>query len=382
MRAHGVPTVIGGSHVTFMVDEALEHCDFVARGEGGDALMLELVDALESGGGLDAIRGLSFMRDGVAVHNPSRDACPDLDELPVPDLSLIAGHHRLKTIPIMTSWGCPFDCNFCSVTAMFGRKYRFRSPENVVAEIRDKRPRAISFYDDNIAANPKRLKRMLRMMIDEGLVIPWTSQARIDVTRDPELLDLMVRSGCERLAIGLESVNQATLDGFEKSQSVADIVTALAVLREHGIKVHGMFVVGADTDGPSCVRDTVDFAMKNKIDTIMLNILTPLPGTQQFDELDAAGRIFDRRWRFYDAQHVVFTPKHIAPGELQREVLRANRRFYSSRRWLAHLLMLRFAKIRVHSWFWWFVRSWRLDRRNRAYLRELRGVGPAEPASR
>jgi radical SAM superfamily enzyme YgiQ (UPF0313 family) len=379
LRARGVPTIIGGSHVTFMADEGLAHADYIARGEGGEALMLELIEALRGERTLESIGGLSFRRDGQSVHNPLRPAAPDLDHLPVPDLTLVDGHEGIRTTPIMTSWGCPFDCNFCSVTAMFGRKYRFRSPEHVVAEIRDKRPRAISFYDDNFAANRARLKTLLRMMIDEQLVVPWTAQVRADVARDPELLDLMRAAGCETLALGLESVSQETLDRFEKSQSVEDIVLALREITRRGIRVHGMFVLGADSDGPRVARDTVDFARANGIAHVMLNILTPLPGTLQFEELDAAGRIHDKRWRYYDAQHTVFLPKQMSPAQLQSSVFRAYLRFYSTRRWLADLFSLNWTKVKVNSWFWWFVRSWWRDRRNRVYARELRDV-PWPPA--
>ena len=162
------------------------------------------------------------------MHNPLRERCADLDKLPFPDLTLIAGHTSASSnTPIMTSWGCPFACNFCSVTAMFGRKYRFRSAENVIAEIKEKRPKRIFFYDDNFAADKARLKTLLRMMIDEHLVMPWGAQVRTDVVRDPELLDLMQRSGGDFVALGLESVNQATLDGYEKSQTVTDIEEAV-----------------------------------------------------------------------------------------------------------------------------------------------------------
>ena len=136
-------------------------------------------------------------------------ALADLDELPFPDLRLLVGSDKLTTMPIMTSWGCPFDCTFCSVTAMFGKKYRFRSAESVIAELKDKRPKRIFFYDDNMAADRKRLKKLLQMMIDEGLVIPWSAQVRTDVVRDPELLDLMRRSGCQLVYLGLESVEPA-----------------------------------------------------------------------------------------------------------------------------------------------------------------------------
>ena len=354
-----------------------EHCDYVARGEGGEQLMLELIEALEGKRELETITGLSYLRDGVAVHNPPRELCADLDTLPFPDLKRIVGFKKMGTMPIMTSWGCPFACNFCSVTAMFGRKYRFRSAESVIAEIKEKRPKRIFFYDDNFAANKKRLKRLLQMMIDEKLVIPWYAQVRTDVARDPELLDLMRRSGCQIVYLGLESVNQATLDHFEKSQTVEDIRHAIAVLHRYDILCHGMFVLGAEHDDPETVRNTVDFALENKIDTVMLNILTPLPGTQQFRELEEQGRIIDKRWHLYDAHHVVFAPKLMTPYELQIEVLRGYMRFYSMRTWLHCLFAVRAAKKTVfHLWGRAILRTWLKDEHNKAFVEALRAMYP------
>jgi radical SAM superfamily enzyme YgiQ (UPF0313 family) len=373
LKERGVPVVIGGSHVTFMADEALGHAPFVARGEGGDALLLELVEALQGRREFSEIAGLSFLREGEAVHNDARERCHDLDELPVPDLDLIVGGERLNTIPIMTSWGCPFACNFCSVTAMFGRKYRFRSADSVLAELRDKRPKRVFFYDDNMAADKRRLKELLRRMIEEDLVVPWSAQVRTDVVRDPELLDLMRRSGCELVYLGLESVNQDTLDTFDKSQTVDDIEKAIRMLHEYGIRSHGMFVLGADTDTVQTVRDTVTFARRNRIDTVMLNILTPLPGTPQFNELEAQGRIFDKRWHLYDAHHVVFEPARMTPYELQMEVLRGYMRFYSVRTWLRYVLTFRFTKqLLFHTWGRIIVRNWRRDERNRDFVAWLK----------
>ncbi len=382
VREHGLPVIVGGSHVTFMSEEALEHADYVARGEGGDSLMLELIESLEGRRELDSIAGLSFMRAGEAVHNPAREACKDLDTLPVPDLTLIAGSSEQKgTTPIMTSFGCPFGCNFCSVTAMFGRKYRYRSPEHIMAEIEAKQPRSIFFYDDNFAADRRRLKTLLRMMIAGGRKIPWSAQVRTDVTDDPELLELMRDSGCDRVALGLESVSQETLDGFDKSQSVDDIIHALATLHDYGIKTHGMFVLGADSDTADTIRETARFARKHDISTLMLNILTPLPGTPLFDELDAQGRIFDRHWDLFDGQHVVFRPRKMAPQKLQAEVWGAYARFYSFRQWLKYLATFRYGTMALYSWYWVFLRRWRRETGNRAYLEMLKQLRPAGPAT-
>ena len=320
----------------------------------------------------ESILGLSYHQDGAVHHNPLRPPTEDLDTLPFPDLTLIRGHERMRQTPIMTSWGCPFDCKFCSVTAMFGKKYRFRSPQNVIDELKQKAPRHVFFYDDNFAANRKRLKTLLQMIIDEGLHFSWSAQVRTDVARDPELLDLMHRAGCWMVYLGLESINQTTLDAFDKSQSVEDITFAVQALHEHGIKSHGMFVLGADSDTKDVVRTTVDFAQANKIDTVMLNILTPLPGTPLFDEMDRQGRIFDKRWQLYDALHVVFTPKNMTPYELQREAIAGYMRFYSLRVWLKYLFTFRFAGLAFQTWGQSILRAWRKDERNKDYLRALK----------
>jgi anaerobic magnesium-protoporphyrin IX monomethyl ester cyclase len=382
LRARGIPVIIGGSHVTFMADEALQHADYVARGEGGETIMVELAEALAGDRELDTIAGLSYIKDGESIHAPLHERCADLDTLPFPDITLVDGHERITQTPIMTSWGCPFACNFCSVTAMFGRKYRFRSAENVIAEIKEKRPKKIFFYDDNFAADKKRLKKLLQMMIDEHVVVPWGAQVRTDVVRDTELLELMRASGADFVALGLESVNQATLDGFEKSQTVEDVERSIKVLHDYGIRSHGMFVLGADHDTADTVRETAEFALRNGIDTVMLNILTPLPGTQQFADLDAEGRILERDWSFYDAQHVVFHPRQMAPAQLLRETLRANRRFYSTRkviRSVSRLIRRRdkpsWDRLLENGWLWYYARMWGRDPVNRAQLRRLEALG-------
>ena len=133
-----------------------------------------------------------------------------------------------------------------------------------------------------------------------------------------------------------------------------------------------MFVLGADDDTRQTVRDTVSFALKHRIDTVMLNILTPLPGTPQFQQMEEQGRIFDKRWHLYDAHHVVFTPKQMTPYELQNEVIRGYMRFYSKRQWLKMLVTFRFTKLLFHSWGRWIIRSWRKDARNKAFMAALK----------
>jgi anaerobic magnesium-protoporphyrin IX monomethyl ester cyclase len=380
LRAAGLPVVIGGPHPTFEPDGSLLHADYVARGEGGDGLMLELIDALAGKRDLETVRGLSFWRDGHQVHNEFRERCADLDSLPTPDLSLIAGAERIREMPVITSLGCPFNCTFCTVSMMFGRAYRSRSPESVFAELKAARPRSVFFYDDNFAADKRRLKKLLRMMIDGGVTPKWQAQVRSEVARDEELLDLMQRSGCHRLELGFESVDQATLDGYDKSQTVEDITNAIAALHRHHIKVHGMFVVGADNDTASSASETIRFAERHGIDSLMLNILTPGLGTKQYELMNAGDRIFEHRWQFYDGQHVIFTPERMTALQLQSSVVEGYRHFYSLRRALGYLVRLRFSNVLEHLWGRLFIHRWQKDPENRAYLEAL-GRRSARPAA-
>jgi radical SAM superfamily enzyme YgiQ (UPF0313 family) len=168
-------------------------------------------------------------------------------------------------------------------------------------------------------------------MIEAGVTPKWQAQVRTDVARDPELLELMRKSGCHRVALGFESIDQDTLDSYDKSQTVEDITDCIKALHKHGIKCHGMFVVGADSDTAQTVRETVAFAERHGIDSLMLNVLTPGLGTKQYEQMDAGNRIFENRWQFYDGQHVIFVPRQMTPLELQTAVVNGYRHFYSLR---------------------------------------------------
>ena len=328
VRAAGIPVVMGGSHVSFLPDEALTHADFCARGEGEHTL-IELVDAIESGSGFGSIAGLSYRIGDENRHNPPRGLIHDLDSLPFPDLSLIRGREKVKLTPVATSRGCPYNCNFCSVIKMFGRGCRHRSIENVIEELEYLKPSTVFFYDDNFAGDKERAKRLLDRMLSKGITPRWTAQVRADVAKDKELLALMKRSNCYIVYVGFESVNPATLKEFNKHQSVKEITEAVRVIREHGIMIHGMFVFGAENDDVASLRAATDFSLRTGIDTVQFMTLTPLPGTQYFDEMERDDRLLTRDWNLYDGQHVVYQPRKMSPYELQKETFKAMKRFYS-----------------------------------------------------
>ncbi len=379
-RARGIPVVFGGPHVSFLPEEALEHGDYCIAGEGEEGFP-RLVEALNGGGSLAEVPGLVWRdKDGIR-RNPAAAPIEDLDQLPFPDLSLLdMGRNRRigaqglakPTVPIQTSRGCPFDCTFCSVTGMFGRRYRHRSTENILSEIGRYNPEEcdIFFYDDNFAANPRKTKELLREMIRRDLGFHWSTQVRSDIARDPEMLDLMKEAGCSSLYIGFESVDPQALSEMKKNQSVEEIRHAIREIRDRRIHVHGMFVFGFDADTPATTKATVRFALREKIDTAQFLILTPLPGSGFYTRMLEEGRLLDTSWETYDAHHVMFRPRRFSPWELQRAQIMAHARFYAPWHVLARLLRGSVIGFFVGMYAWALNRRW--VRIERDYLRRLR----------
>ncbi len=385
-RVSDTPVVLGGPHVSFLPDEGLEKgADFVVRGEG-EWTFVELVRHLSSGeGSLSGIMGLSYVDDGEHRHNPDRERVADLSSLPWPDLTLIEGFEKLKTIPVMTSRGCPYDCKFCSVTSMFGRRYRFREVDDVIAELEvlcERQPdRTVFFYDDNFTASPAHTKELLRKMKEKGIPARWMAQSRVDVVKDEELMQLMRDTNCKNLFIGVESVNPATLEEFRKSQTVDDIVRAVEIIHRYKITVHGMFVLGSDEDDRETIRETVRFARKCGIDTVQFLILTPLPGTETYDELCQQGRIFVDDWGKFSGHHVVFEPAKMSPFQLQKETgLKAMRKFYSIFQAWKLGLTFRFKKMAITIYAHHTINKWKSS--NRYFVSELRHRYKAERHAR
>jgi len=380
-RNRDIPVVLGGPHVSFLADEALAHgADFVIRGEGEESLV-ELIEVLREGGDLSVVKGLSYMENGVARHNPDRDRVDDLNTLPWPDLTLIEGFGKARTTPVMTSRGCPFDCKFCTVTTMFGRRYRFRETEDIINELRvltERNPKTvIFFYDDNFTASPKRTKELLTRMKEEGITPRWTAQARVDVVDDPELMQLMKDTNCLFLYLGLESINPDTLQAYRKSQTVEDIVRAVEVIHDYGIRVHGMFVLGSDEDDRSTIRQTVTFAKKTGIDTVQFMVLTPIPGSETYNELRRDNRIFIEDWSKFNGHNAVFYPMKMPPYMLQKEAsLRAMFKFYSLWSCWKLGLLFRWRDMAYHIYAHRLLVKWRS--RNRGFLAELKARYKAE----
>lgn len=324
--------VIGGPHASLVPDEAAQFANLVVTGPGEEVIC----------------RAVEGDEEGILAGPQVKD----LDALPFVDIEVMDKRRHMRYFPISTSRGCPFKCNFCSVSAIFGSKYYFRSPENVVDEIELRLSQGfkkIFFCDDNFAANKSRTKSILEEVLRRGLRFRWVAECRPDVSRDEELLDLMTKTLCRYVFIGFESFNPRTLKVLNKRQKVEDIERCIRSLKKRGILVHGLFMLGADEDDLDSIAHTVRRCQAMRIDSVQFAILFPIPGTPLYEKLDSQGRIFNKDWSKYDGTHVVFEPRLMSALELQEKSFWAWRKFYSQSKrrhlFILNLLMKEWYKI-------------------------------------
>ena len=374
LRCSGVPVIMGGPHVTFLPDEALEHADYVIRGEAEEAL-IRFIETWENGKNFSEVPNLSYKTNGKIFHNPLEPLQRSLDQNPYPDFSLSKYVRKkiggMTTIPFQTSRGCPFHCSFCSVAGMFGKAYRFRSTENIIEELRryDPKKNTIFFYDDNFTANHKRARELLLRMIEEDFNFQWSTQVRVDIAKDSELMGLMRRAGCHTVYVGMESVNPASLKSMKKQQTVEEMAQAMQMFRQHHIHVHGMFVYGFDEDDWHTVKETVKFAKKARFSSTQFMILTPLPGSEFFNKVICENRIQFHDWALYDAHHAVFKPKQLSLFELQRAQIYSHSKFYSFKEIIRHALSFAWVEFAIAVYARNLNRLWK--KQNQAFLQVM-----------
>jgi radical SAM superfamily enzyme YgiQ (UPF0313 family) len=383
-RVFGRKVVIGGPHATYMPSEAAAHADWVLVGEA-EHTFVELLQHIAGHREAKDVHAMGHLDGGAYIRTPPDPVPVDLDTNPAPDFSLVRGWGDVKgvlgkrIVPVQISRGCPFDCCFCSVTGMFGRRMRYRSVENVMRELtphaEKEKDLHVFFYDDNFAASPARAKELLAAMKAAGTKFGWSTQVRADAARDSELLDLMRETHCDTVYIGIESVNAESLKAANKRQAVDATLENLLTFRRKGIDVHGMFVLGFDDDGPDIAEATVAFARRAKLMSIQALILTPLPGSRTFDEMDRAGRIMFRDWAMYDTHHVVIKHPTLSAEQLQEAQIRTHRKFYSPGWILKETLSGHFASAAIAWYARGLNRRWKRD--NSLYLRALKLLRPS-----
>ena len=295
-RKISIPVVIGGFHTTWMAEEAGQHADAVALGEA-EMIWFQAIEDFKKG---------SLQKFYKA------EGRSDLQNLPIPRRDLLPKKAYFFTNTMQISRGCPFQCDFCSVTAFFGHTCRLRPLEEVRAENED-------------------------------------------------LLEKAGESGCYGLFIGFESLSQKTLQSHRKTANRADRYRELIKkIHDQGIGIEGSFIFGSDEDDPSVFHQVVEFCEETKIDAAVFAILTPYPGTRLYEQYTREDRILSRNWDLYDMNHVVFKPRGMSIDQLQEGHDWANQRFYSYPSMLKRFWPIR----RCHQVFlpanWGMRRAWNL----------------------
>ncbi len=301
-RKAGTKVVMGGVHVSALPEEALGHADSVVIGEA-ELVWGRLLD--------------DFKRGELRSRYKAGNLC-DMGEMAIPRRGLLdRGMFGSGFNTLQATRGCPFNCDYCTVTAFFGNKFRVRPVDTVISEIRGLAAREFFFMDDNIAGRPAYAKELFEKLIP--LKVKWGSQASITMAKDPELLRLYARSGGRYAFIGFESLSQKNLDKMRKGwNSAKDYKESIKKIHDAGINIIGSFVFGLDEDDSTVFRNTLDFIMEANIDAAQFHILTPLPGTVTYSTLEREGRITERDWEKYHTGEVVFKPKGMTAEELQR----------------------------------------------------------------
>lgn len=322
-RARGVPVVLGGMHPTLMPDEAMAHADAVCVGDAEGVWATIVADA--------RAKRLRRRYDGAPGVAQAGGVLPRRD--------LYAGKPYLPVTLLQFSRGCRYACTFCAISRYFDHRHHVRRLEEVVREIEAQDRRFLFFVDDNLLSDHAAAKAFLRALIP--LKVRWVSQASIDMTDDPELMDLLEASGCMGNVIGFESLARPALRAMAKGPALRSrpngatdwdrYARAIEVLRRHHLQTWAAFTLGHDHDTEASIRETCDFALAHKFCFAAFNILMPYPGTPLYDRLAAEGRLlYDGQWWLHPAyrfNHAAFVPAQMSPDALTAACFEARRRW-------------------------------------------------------
>jgi len=315
-RRRGKTVVLGGVHATLLPEEAKRHADSVVIGLAEETWPQALRDAAAG-----RLQPFYRMRRDFDL----RQVSP-----PVPDRSIFDRTKYITINSIEATRGCAHKCSFCAIARAWDSRFFVRPVEEVVAEAESLDGSELCFLDPSLTCDRNHALALFRGLAP--LKKWWVGCATIDVAFDRELLSAMVDSGCRGLLIGFESVSQTGLEEVRKPfNRVADYREAVRRFHDNGIGVQACFVFGLDTDRRDVFRRTADFVYDIEVDLPQYSVLTPFPGTEVYRELEREGRIIERDWALFDAEHVVFRPRHMSPDELQEGLIRAWRKSYSLR---------------------------------------------------
>lgn len=348
LHEKGFKVVLGGAHPTFMPKFTIEKsgADFIVA-EEAEKTVLALVNALEHNEPVEHIPGIYTKNGTFTPSTPTTD----LDEFPFPDWEQIDPRKYKKAphggfirhfpyAPISASRGCPYRCTFCASPKFSRRSIRFRSPENVVAEIRylvdNFGIKEIHFEDDNLTLWRDFAVKICNLIIEQGIKISWACPNGVRADKvDLELFKLMKKSGCYYVAFGVESGNQEILDNVKKDLRLEDVERAARLARKVGIMTQGFFIFGLPGETPETIEKTIQFAKSVPLTRAQFLILDVMPGTELWDTMNFEERV---DWKKNSYHEITWTPPTVDYETLANSAPRAFKEFYMRPRQLFSIL--------------------------------------------
>ena len=317
--ARKVPVIMGGMHAKLAVEEMMEHCDCTIVGDAENIIPQVIRDLLNG--------NLRKLYTCDVADPPQKDCITRRD--------IFEGKGYLPLSLMQFSRGCVHACYYCACSVYFNKHHYCRVIEDVVAEIKSQKRKFIFFVDDNLIADKEKAKALFRALIP--LKINWVSQGTINMVYDDELMELIVKSGGMGFVIGFESINPASIQlmnkDVNKDGGANRYKKEIEILRKWGLQTWAAFTIGHDTDTIEGIKQTVDWAIKNRFTFAAFNILMPYPKTPLYDKLQAEGRLlYDEKWWLHDEyrfNYASFAPKNMTADELTEIAYYCRKRFNS-----------------------------------------------------
>ena len=314
-RKRKVTVILGGIHVSLMPEEAAQYADCIVIGDAESVWEEVLKD---------------FGNNELKKEYKSFPSIPHPGK--IAERSIYQGKKYLPLTLLQYGRGCPFICSFCSTGAYFNKQIFYRKIDEVLFEIKSQKRKLLFFVDDNITGDKEKAKELFRALIP--LKIKWVGQASVDMTEDPELMQLMQKSGCIGLVVGFESCNEKGLSEYNKSQNInISYDEQIKIIRKHRIHIWAAFLLGHDEETKESLQETLEFTIKQKFTFAAFNILMPYPKTEVYEKLNNENRLlYDGKWWLhpdYRFNRAAYNPKKISANELTEYCLYMRKKFNS-----------------------------------------------------
>lgn len=310
-REQGAKVVLGGYHATMVPHEAIQHADSVIIGDAEEQWHTLLKD---------------YQTHTLKPFYRSQFSCNQIKGMHI-DWSVFTGKKYLPVALTQFSRGCTNSCEYCATGTIYQKQHTCRPVRDVISELEQNGRRIVFFVDDNIIANNDAAKELFRALIP--LKIRWTGQASLNFVEDSELMDLMMKSGCEGLVIGFESINRDNLKAMKKNCNLPyeNYEPAIEIIRSSGLMIWAAFLMGYDYETETSIQETLEWILSKKFAFAAFNILTPYPSTPFYKRMEAENRLlYDGKWWLHDDYrfgHAAFKPKNMSPERLTEACFKA-----------------------------------------------------------